>query len=110
MFAFLSRNGRAFLVTLGALMIAALPFAAFAQTQQAQINASMESGFARLVFSFPEEIKTDVQLNNTVLVIRFAKPMRVPVDEIQPRLKEIVLAARLDPDGSAVRIALRQKN
>lgn len=109
MFAFLSRNGRAFLVTLGALMIAALPFAAFAQTQQAQINASMESGFARLVFSFPEEIKTDVQLNNTVLVIRFAKPMRVPVDEIQPRLKEIVLAARLDPDGSAVRIALRQK-
>ncbi|MCW5679170.1 MAG: hypothetical protein KIT65_14625 [Xanthobacteraceae bacterium] len=109
MFAFLSRNGRAFLVTLGALVIAALPFAAFAQLQPAQINASMESGFARLVFTFPEEIKTDVQLNNTVLVVRFAKPMRVPVEEIQPRLKEIVLAARLDPDGTAVRIALRQK-
>lgn len=109
MFAFLSRNGRAFLVTLGALVIAALPFAAFAQPQPAQINASMESGFARLVFTFPEEIKTDVQLNNTVLVVRFAKPMRVPVEEIQPRLKEIVLAARLDPDGTAVRIALRQK-
>ncbi|MBX3513583.1 MAG: hypothetical protein KIT15_14480 [Xanthobacteraceae bacterium] len=109
MFAFLSRNGRAFLVTLGALVIAALPFAAFAQPQPAQISASMESGFARLVFTFPEEIKTDVQLNNTVLVVRFAKPMRVPVEEIQPRLKEIVLAARLDPDGTAVRIALRQK-
>lgn len=109
MFAFLSRNGRAFLVTLGALVIAALPFAAFAQPQQAQINASMETGFARLVFTFPEEIKTEVQLNNTVLVVRFAKPMRVLIEEIQPRLKEIVLAARLDPDGSAVRIALRQK-
>jgi tetratricopeptide (TPR) repeat protein len=113
MFAFLRRNGRALLVTLGALAWAALPFAAFSQPrpQQAEteLTASLENGFARLIFSFPEELKADVQLANNVLVIRFAKPVRVSVDRVQGQFKEFVQAARTDPDGSAVRIAFSQK-
>jgi hypothetical protein len=114
MYAFFRSNGRALFVTSGvlawcALAWAALPFAAFAQTRTepaaADLSASIESGFARLVFTFPEEIKADVQLSNNVLVIRFAKPMRVPVDRVQAQFKEFVQAVRADPDGSAVRIA-----
>ncbi len=110
MFAFLRRNGRAFLVTLGALAWAMLPFAAFAQLQpQTELAASVENGFARLVFTFPEEIKTNVQLANNVLVIRFAKPMRVSVERVQAQFKEFVQAVRADPDGNAVRIAFAHK-
>ncbi len=113
MFALLRENGRAFLVTLGALAIAALPFAAFAQPRtqlpEAGLTASMENGYARLVFTFPEEIKADVQLANNVLVIRFAKPVRVSIESVQSNFKELVQAARADPDGAAVRIAFSQK-
>jgi hypothetical protein len=114
MYAFLGRNGRALLVTLGALVWAALPFAVFAQTRTeipaVELSATMESGFARLVFTFPEEIKTEVQLSDSnVLVIRFAKPMRVAVDRVQAQFKDFVQAARADPDGTAVRIAFLHK-
>jgi len=114
MYAFLRRNGRALLVTLGALVWSALPFAVFAQPRaeipNVELSASMESGFARLVFTFPEEIKTDVQLSdNNVLVIRFAKPMRVAVDRVQAQFKDFVQAARADPDGTAIRIAFLHK-
>ncbi|MGE0341165.1 MAG: tetratricopeptide repeat protein, partial [Xanthobacteraceae bacterium] len=114
MYAFLGRNGRALLVTLGALVWAALPFAVFAQTRTeipaVELSATMESGFARLVFTFPEEIKTEVQLSDSnVLVIRFAKPMRFADDRVQAQFKEFVQAARADPDGTAVRIAYLHK-
>lgn len=113
MFAFLRKNGRALLVTLGALASAAMPFAAFsqpiAQLPETQLAATMENGFARLVFTLPEEIKADVQFGNNVLVIRFAKPIRVSVENIQKQFKEFVQAARSDPDGNAVRIAFAQK-
>lgn len=113
MFAFLRRNRRALWVTLGAMAWAALPFAAFSQSNslspQAQLVASMENGYARLVFSFPEEVKTEVQLANNVLVIRFAKPQRISVESVQNEFKDFVQAARVDPDGAAVRIAFAHK-
>lgn len=114
MYAFLGKNGRALLVRLGALVWAALPLAVFAQTRteipNVELSATMESGFARLVFTFPEETKTDVQLSdNNVLVIRFAKPMRVAVDRVQAQFKDFVQAARADPDGTAIRIAFLHK-
>ncbi len=113
MFAFLRKNGRALLVTLGALAISAAPLAAFsqprAQPAETALSATMENGFARLVFTFPEETKSDIQLSNNVLVIRFAKPVRVSVDGVQSSFRDLVQAARSDPDGSAVRIAFSQK-
>lgn len=125
MYAFLRRNGRAFFVTLGALAWAvpwavpwaipwaALPSPVFAQSRTelpvAELAASVENGFARLVFTFPDEAKADVQLANNVLVIRFAKPVRVSVDRVQAQFKEFVQAVRADPDGAAVRIAFLHK-
>jgi tetratricopeptide (TPR) repeat protein len=113
MFALLRKNGRALLVTLCALAWAALPFAAFSQPRtqipETELTASLENGFARLVLAFPEELKADVKLANNVLVIRFAKPMRVSVDRVQSQFKEFVQAVRADPDGNAIRIAFSQK-
>lgn len=113
MFAFLRRNGRALLVTLGALAWAVMPFAAFSQpspqSPETRLAASIENGFARLVFTFPEEIKAEVQFANNVLVISFAKPIRVSIDGVQSQFKEFVQAVRADPDGTAVRIAFAQK-
>lgn len=110
MFAFLRRNGRALLVAFGALAWAAMPFAAFSQqAPETALTASMDSGFARLVFTFPTENKADVNLSNNVLVIRFAKPVRLSVEGVQNQFKDLVQAVRADPDGSAVRIAFSQK-
>ncbi len=113
MFALLRRNGRALLVALGALAWAAMPIAALSQQRpqlpETALAASLENGFARLVFTFPDEIKADVQLANNVLVIRFAKPVRVSVDSVQNQFRDLVQAARTDPDGNAVRIAFSQK-
>ena len=113
MVAFLRRNRRALWVTLSAMAWAALPFAAFSQSNalspQAHLVASLENGFARLVFTFPVEVKTDVQLANNVLVIRFAKPQRISVESVQNEFKDFVQAARVDPDGAAVRIAFAHK-
>jgi hypothetical protein len=106
MFAFLRINARALLVTLGAAAWAVTPFAAFSQPRSqpaaTDLAATLESGFARLVFTFPEEIKTDVQLcDNNVLVIRFAKPVRVAIDRRARRSSRISCRPRaLDPDGS----------
>jgi hypothetical protein len=101
------------LVVLGALAWAAMPFSAFSQQRpqlpETALAASLENGFARLVFTFPEEIKADVQLANNVLVIRFAKPVRVSIEGVQNHFKDLVQAARTDPDGNAVRIAFSQK-
>ena len=84
-----------------------------AQDRQAPVNAelaaSIERGFGRLVFTFPEEVKTDVQLANNILVIKFARPVKVSTEALQATFKELMNMVRADPDGTAIRIALSQK-
>ncbi len=113
MVAFFRTSGRGRLISLAVAALFALPVSAFAQNRPqpiaAELSAKMEAGFARLIFTFPEELKADIQLSNNVLIVKFARPVRVAVDQVQPALRDLVIAARADPDHTAIRIAFAQK-
>src|SRR6185369_8624311 len=55
------------------------------------------------------ETEADVRLANGIIVIAFKKPVEVSVDKIAVQSAGYVNAARADPDGIAVRLALGRK-
>ena len=63
----------------------------------------------RLVFTLSEETDAEVRLNNGILVIAFKQPVDVKVGRIAEAASSYVGAARRDPDGAAVRLALTRK-
>lgn len=113
MVAFIRTNSWAWAAMLAAAVWFALAATAPAQDRQPPVNAdlsaSIERGFGRLIFTFPEEMKTDVQLANNILVIKFARPVKIQTDALQATFKELMSIVRADPDGTAIRIALSQK-
>ena len=96
------------LLVMGILVLAFVGVARAAPLK-AEVNTATDNGFARLVFAFPEETDATVRLSNGILEISFARPIDVNVDRIPLGLKEYVSAARRDPDGTAVRLALIRK-
>jgi tetratricopeptide (TPR) repeat protein len=88
------------------LMLALRPGAA---ALRADVSVSTSGGYARLVFGFPDDPEPEAHLANGILVISFKKPVDVVVDRIALGAPEYVGAARLDPDGTAVRLALNRK-
>jgi tetratricopeptide (TPR) repeat protein len=88
------------------------PGKADAQTAQpikGELSVSTAGGYARFIFALPEEVETDVRLANGILVISFKKPVDVSVDKVSMQAAGYVSAARRDPDGAAVRMALGRK-
>ena len=76
---------------------------------KADINVDLSNGFARIVFRFSEEIDADVRMANGILVVNFKSPVSISVDRLYSNAAGYVGAARRDPDGMAVRMALSQK-
>ncbi|MGZ5864315.1 MAG: tetratricopeptide repeat protein [Xanthobacteraceae bacterium] len=89
------------------LLAPEIPGAA-AQNVKADVSVSTSAGYARVVFNFSEDVESAVRLSNNVLVISFKKPVDVAVDRIATS-SDYFSAARRDPDGGGVRIALKQK-
>lgn len=73
------------------------------------VRATIDDGFARLVFKLDETVVANVRLNWPILVITFRQPVNVAVDRLNAAVPGYVSAARIDPDGSAIRIALSRK-
>jgi hypothetical protein len=88
------------------LMLALRPGAA---ALRADVSVSTSGGYARLVFGFADDPEPEAHLANGILIISFKKPVDVAVDRIALGAPEYVGAARLDPDGTAVRLALNRK-
>ncbi|HUI97159.1 MAG TPA: tetratricopeptide repeat protein [Xanthobacteraceae bacterium] len=95
------------LLALGALA----PFAgpARAEPVRADISVDTSGGFARIVFRFSEEIDADVKLANNILVVTFKTQVSTNVDRLALDARGYVNAARRDPDGMAVRMAIGRK-
>jgi len=68
-----------------------------------------DRGYARLVFRLDEEVPASAQVSGAILVIRFKKPVDISVDRLNAGAPDYISAARRDPDGSAIRIALARK-
>jgi hypothetical protein len=73
------------------------------------VKVSTEGGYARLMFRFADEDEAAIQVANGILIISFKKPVSVEVDRIASSAADYISAARLDPDGTAIRIALTRK-
>jgi tetratricopeptide (TPR) repeat protein len=74
-----------------------------------EIKVSAEGGFVRLAFRFEKEVPASIQLTYPVLVVTFKKPVAVSVDRLNNGASDIISAARIDPDGTSIRIALKHE-
>jgi tetratricopeptide (TPR) repeat protein len=101
----------AVLLALQTLIAIALlsPRPAAADAVKASVSAGVENGFARLIFTFGTDIESQVRVANNVVVISFDRPIDLNVDRVREGAVDYVGAARRDPDGKAVRIALNRR-
>ena len=65
-----------------------------------------DNGFLRLAFRFAQEVETKAEVSGAILVISFKKSVAVAVDRINSNAPDYISAARRDPDGTAIRLAL----
>ena len=62
--------------------LASFPGSARAEMMKGDVSVSTDRGYARLVFTFPEDNEADVRLANGIIVISFKKPAQLAVDRI----------------------------
>src|ERR1700683_1929995 len=100
----------------GLTAAALLCFATFAAPGSADddpikstLAATVNDGYARLVFDMSEYDDASVRLANNVLVITFKRPVDVSIDRLSSQIPDYVGAARRDPDGQGIRVALAQQ-
>jgi tetratricopeptide (TPR) repeat protein len=94
------------------LLLALFVFSGTARAAEpihAEVSVRTGEGYARLVFKLSEESEADVRLANGIVVIAFKKPVDVVVDRLSGAAPAYIGAARRDPDGRAVRLALARK-
>ncbi|MHC2333336.1 tetratricopeptide repeat protein [Bradyrhizobium sp. USDA 4454] len=70
---------------------------------------SAANGYARLVLKLKEDVEPEVTTAGSIIVIRFKRPVDIPVDALQDAVPDYVGAARRDPDGSAIRLSLARR-
>src|SRR5882672_10345642 len=66
-------------------------------------------GFARLVLRLAEDVESEVTTAGSIIVIRFKRPVDIPVDKLSDAVPDYVGSARRDPDGSAIRLSLARR-
>jgi len=94
---------------LGMMLALGIPSLAPAQDVKAELSATTNGGYARIVFRFSEDIDSDVRLSNGIVIVTFKQPVDVSVERLSSNASGYVSAARRDPDGKGVRIALARK-
>jgi tetratricopeptide (TPR) repeat protein len=104
----------AMLLARGALMLLALAmvFTGSARADEpvkGEVEVLTDRGFTRLVFRLAEEVEANVTVSGAIMVIKFKKPVAVAVERINGSAPEYISAARRDPDGTAIRLALARK-
>ncbi|MBW7973001.1 tetratricopeptide repeat protein [Bradyrhizobium sp. BR 10289] len=74
-----------------------------------EASFSSGGGFARLVIKLGEDVPSEVTTAGSILVIRFDRPVDVPVDRVPEGAPDYVNSARRDPDGGAIRLSLARR-
>src|SRR4051812_45398139 len=98
---------RALVAVIALAVLLATP--ACAEPVNGEATVTTDGGFARLLIRLDEEVESKVSMSGAVLIIEFKKPVSIPVERINVRAPDYFSAARQDPDGSAIRIALGRK-
>lgn len=94
-----------------ALVLAGLTSSASSQAEPVRGEAtfSASGGYARLVLKLAEDVESQVSTAGSILVIRFRRPVDIPVDRLSDAVPDYVGSVRRDPDGSAIRLSLSRK-
>src|SRR5215467_5255305 len=74
-----------------------------------EVKAVADGGYLRLMFQFDEAVEATTRVSGAIIVINFNKPVTLAVERLNVNAPDFVSAARRDPDGSAIRIALTRK-
>ncbi|MGA3309533.1 MAG: tetratricopeptide repeat protein [Xanthobacteraceae bacterium] len=85
------------------------PASSTADPFKAVVNVDVSGGYARLVFAMSEDVDASVRTAGNVLIVSFNKPVLVSVDRLAAQAPDYIGAARRDPNGQAVRLALARK-
>ncbi|MEH2561208.1 tetratricopeptide repeat protein [Bradyrhizobium sp. AZCC 2289] len=74
-----------------------------------EASFSAAGGYARLVLKLAEDVESEVTTAGSIIVIRFKRPVDIPVDKLSDAVPDYVGSARRDPDGSAIRLSLQRR-
>ncbi len=101
---------KAFALGLVFLAVAfSIPASSAAGLIKGDITVDLSGGYARLIFAMGDDVDASVHTSGSVLIVSFAQPVQVSVDRLPTQAPDFIGAARRDPDGRAVRIALAPK-
>jgi hypothetical protein len=94
-----------------ALLLGILSFAPACRADPVKGEAtfSAEKGYARLMLKFSEDVASEVVTAGSIVVIRFERPVDLPVDRLAETVPDYVTSARRDPDGTAIRLSLARR-
>ncbi len=70
---------------------------------------SAANGYARLVLKLAEDVSSEVTSAGTILVVKFQRPVDIPIDKWAEAAPDYVRAVRRDPDGTALRLSLARR-
>jgi tetratricopeptide (TPR) repeat protein len=71
--------------------------------------AIADEGYARLIFQLAEEVESVVRTANGIIFVAYKRPVDIVVDRVAAGAAGYIGAARRDPDGMGVRLALARK-
>jgi tetratricopeptide (TPR) repeat protein len=96
---------------LAALILIGLTFSGPSRAELVKGEASFSTagGYARLVFKLAEDVETELITAGSILVVRFKRPVDIPVDKLSDEAPDYVGSVRRDPDGSAIRLSLARR-
>ncbi|GJL97123.1 MAG: hypothetical protein DHS20C06_09400 [Hyphobacterium sp.] len=100
------------LASLSGLVLSAAAFA----TEPVSFSVLRSNGVARIIVTYPDEFAdqrptaTAEIVGGQVLVTRFSEPIEGSAASVASDLASIIALARVDPDGSSLRLALRGTN
>ncbi|WPO40759.1 tetratricopeptide repeat protein [Tardiphaga sp. 42S5] len=85
------------------------PDAASAQAVRGTASMGTSGGYGRIVLKLAEDVESEVTQAGTILVIRFKRPVDIPVEILGDAAPDYIGSARRDPDGTAIRLALSRR-
>lgn len=103
----LGRHLRGTLAALALTVVASS--AAIADPVRGEATLTKPGDYARLLIKLQSDVQADVRLAGTILIIQFKQPVNVPIEKLGEALPDYVSSARIDPDGTAIRLALARK-
>ena len=94
-----------------AAAIAAPVTSALAQREPVRGEAVLQAhpGFARLTIRLAEDVESQVMAAGQIVVIRFKRPVAIPIGKVADAVTDYVSSARADPDGAAIRLSLARR-